>query len=305
MMLWEKTDPLAALQQRFRFDGVESAGRWLFDALGSSYGIVVDGVDRIVISAGNFLAWLRTPDGPMIAKCCAYPGVHQRLLAIAGLLTWLHRHGIPVSAPMPDRDGALQVERGHLSLGVQHVVPGELLDLGDSAQVQTAGELLAELHRALAEYPAAGDLAPGNQPEPKAEFADWLHSADIVDATVRAALERRLGEVDKIDSQLVHLDYRSANLLTDAGKIIAILDFEQTRPLPRVADVSHAALHLGCRYHDWAPMPVHTETAFRNAYDRSAGLDDNERAWQRLFQLRFAIGAGAPWRGMVERLVAG
>jgi homoserine kinase type II len=304
-MLWEKTDPLVALQRRFQFESVHGAGRWLADLLANSYGISVEGVDRIIISAGNLLAWLHTPDGSIIAKCCAYPGIHQRRLAIAEMLAWLPEKGIPVSAPVPARDGALQIERDHLSVGLQRVVRGDLLDLADPAQVRTAGEMLAELHRALADYPAAIDLAPTGRPDAKTEFGDWSQSADIVDADLRLLIERRLDDLDKIDTQLVHFDYRSANVLTSAGKIIAILDFEEVQPLPRVADAAHAAVLLGCRYHDWAPMPVDVETAFLGAYERGAGLDRNERNWLRLFQLRYAIDAGPRWQGMVDRLIVG
>jgi homoserine kinase type II len=304
-MLWEKTDPLSALRQRFRFDDVEAAGRWLADLLGNSYGIAVDGVDRIVISAGNLLAWLHTPDGRVIAKCCAYPGIHERRTATAELLTWVHDQGIPVSAPVRARDGALQVERDHLSVGVQHVVRGELLDLTDPMQSRIAGEMLAGLHWALADYPPAADLMPGGRPEPKVEFGDWLHNADIADANLRLLIERRLDELDKIDTQLVHFDYRSANVLTAAGKIIAILDFEEVQPLPRVADAAHSTVFLGCRYHDWAPTPVDTVTTFLDAYEQRADLDINERNWLRLFQLRYAIDAGPRWQGMVERLAVG
>jgi homoserine kinase type II len=304
-MLWEKTDPVVALQRRFRFDGVESARLWLTDVLEKSYGITVDGLDRIVISAGNLLAWLRTPDGPVVAKCCAYPGIHQRRLAIAELLTWLDKQGIPVSAPVPARDGAPQLGRDHLSIGVQRVVRGDLLDPNDRTQVRMAGEMLADLHHVLADYPAADDLVPAGRPEPKVEFADWLQTTDVADAAVREQLERRLDKVDKIETQLVHFDYRSANVLTSAGKIIAILDFEEVQPLPRVADAAHAALMLGCQYHDWAPIPPDAETTFLDAYRRATDLDANERNWLRLFQLRYAIGAGPRWQGIVDRIVAG
>lgn len=298
-MLWEKTDPLAALQRRFQFDGVESAGRWLTDLLANPYGIKVVGVDRIVISAGNFLAWLSTADGPIIAKCCAYPGIHQRRLAIAELLSWLDGRGIPVSPPMRASDGALQIEYEHLSVGVQRVVPGELLEAADPTQVRLAGEVLARLHRALADYPAAADLSPNDRPDSHTEFAGWLQSSDIADTE---PIERQLDALDKIDSQLIHRDYRSANILTDAGKIVAVLDFEEVQPMPAVADAAHAAVLLGCRYHDWQPMPVPTEIAFLQSYVRAAGLDADERNWLRLFQLRYAIDAGPRWQCMVDRL---
>lgn len=122
---------------------------------------------------------------------------------------------------------------------------------------------------------------------------------------MRGVLRHRLDALDKIDTQLVHFDYRSANLLTDAGRIIAVLDFEEVQPLPRVADAGHAAVTLGCRYHDWAPMPLGPEAAFLDAYERVAGLDGNERTWLRLFQSRYAVEAGPRWQGMFERVAAG
>ena len=87
------------------------------DALWDSWAIAVDDCDRLVISAGNMLAWITTDDRRLIAKGLL-PKLFERLADTAALTTWLHASGIPVAAPIPASDGRLRVELNHGSLGV-------------------------------------------------------------------------------------------------------------------------------------------------------------------------------------------
>lgn len=172
------------------------------------------------------MAWLTVGDRRLIAKWSAFPSLFSRLGEAARVTTWLASSGIPVAAPMPDLNGRLLVELGNPArgraraalplpgsrflLGVVPVVGGDLLDVSDPAQVRDAGLMLATVHDALAAYPHQTPRG-GVRPEPK---------------------------------QLVHNDFRSANILHEGTKITAVLDLEELTYDTRVADLAKSAVLL-------------------------------------------------------------
>ena len=198
-MLWESTDPNHALKRRFGFSSSALAATWVTETLGTHWGISVDRCDRLVISGWNAMAWVTTGDRRLIAKWSAFPKAFSRLRDASAVTMWLHEHGIPVAVPIPARDGRRLVEvgnniRGRLVsrlplpgarflVGVLPVLAGELLDVADERQVVAAGEMLAAVHDALAAYDGA------------------------------VAGRRANG-----DDQLVHNDFRSANVLHDGAR---------------------------------------------------------------------------------------
>jgi homoserine kinase type II len=241
-MLWEPVDPAAALTERFGFAGIGPAVGWMGEALWDTWAIAVDECDRLVISGGNLLAWVTTDGRRLIAKWSVYPWLFQRLADTAALTMWLQARGIPVAAPVPARDGRLRAELNNVSLAVHPVVDGDLLDVGDPAQVTEAGQMLARLHEALASYPQCIDSGPSTRHE-----------------------------------QLVQNDFRSANILHDGTRIAAVLDFEEATYTPRVADLAKATVLLGTRYHDWAPTSQLVREAFVSAYHEQAPLTSAEQ----------------------------
>jgi homoserine kinase type II len=152
-MLWESVNPAAALLERFGFVDAVSAAGWMGDALWDTWAISIQDCEGLLISARNLLAWVTTDDKRLIAKLSVSPPLFQRLAETATLRMWLQTRGIPVAAPIPARDGRLQVELNNASLGVCPVIEGDLLDISDPAQVTEAGQMLATLHGALAAYP--------------------------------------------------------------------------------------------------------------------------------------------------------
>ncbi|NYI76190.1 phosphotransferase enzyme family protein [Nocardioides panzhihuensis] len=243
-MLWESADPAAALTDRFGFVSKGEAADWLSGVLADHWGIRVEACERLVISDANCLAWVVVDGRRMIAKWSMRQAVFARLAAIARLTSWLDERGVPVSAPQPARDGRVQVEVGGFSLGLQNVVDGDLLDIADPAQVQAAGEMLATMHAAMAEYPGA--IPAG---EPKAPC-----------------------------TQLVGNDFRSANVLWADGRIAAVLDLEEARYRRRVDDLAQAAVLLGTRYHGWSPTPADVRGAFVAAYESVLPLSQHQAA---------------------------
>jgi homoserine kinase type II len=241
-MLWESADPADALSRRFGFADPASAVGWIGDALQDAWGIAVDDCDRLVISAGNLLAWITAGDRRLIAKWSVVPELFARLAGTAALTMWLQARGIPVAAPVPATDGRLRVQLNNVSLGVCPVIDGDLLDASDQAQVNEAGRMLAALHDAMAAYPGRVDGGPSSG-----------------------------------HGQLVHNDFRSANILRDGTSITAVLDFEEVTYRTRVADLAKAAVLLGTRYHDWAPTSQPVREAFVAAYHDHAPLTSAEQ----------------------------
>ncbi len=241
-MLWESADPEETLSQRFGFADAVSAAGWLGDTLWDTWAITVDDCDRLVISAGNMLAWITTDTGRLVAKWSVVSKLFQRLADTTALTMWLHHNNIPVAAPLPARDGRLRVELDNVSLGVFPVIEGDLLDVSDPAQVTEAGRMLATLHDAMAAYPHHIGGGPPAR-----------------------------------DEQLVHNDFRSANLLHDGTSITAVLDFEDVTYRSRVSDLAQATVLLGTRFHNWGPTTQLVQEAFVEAYCDQAPLTNAEQ----------------------------
>ena len=228
-MLWESTEPAGALKQRFGFDNSIVAATWVTETLAASWDITVDHCDRIVISGWNAMAWISAGESPLIVKWSAFPKVFPRLKDAASVTVWLHERHIPVARPIQAVDGRHLVDttnhargrfRSKLALpgsrflvGVLPVLGGDLLDTDDNAQVVDAGQMLAAVHDALASYP---------------------HPVE--------------GRRPSGDEQLVHNDFRAANLLHDAKAITAVLDLEEITFDTRSADLGKAAVMLATRY---------------------------------------------------------
>lgn len=241
-MLWESADPDTALTERFGFASAAEATDWLTGVLAEHWGLKVAGCERLVISDSNCLAWISVDGCRMIAKWSMRPQLFARLAAIARLTVWLGERGIPVSMPQAARDGRVQVEVDGFSLGLQRVVDGELLDITDPVQVRAAGEMLARMHAAMADY------------------SEWIPT----------------DEPSAPDAQLVGNDFRSANILWAQGRIAAVLDLEETRYRRRVDDLAQAAVLLGTRYHDWRPTPADVRGAFVAAYESVRPLAEDD-----------------------------
>ena len=167
-MLWEPHYPRPSARGEVRLGGRRvGPGAWVAATVHDHWGIRIDACERIVISDRNAVAWVTTPAGRLLAKWSVAPGQFPRLSQVAELTRWLNGHGLPVSAPLAAPDGRLQVELEGVSLSLQRVVLGELLDVGHPGQVRAAGVVLARLRRALADYPAADQIVPPEErPEP-------------------------------------------------------------------------------------------------------------------------------------------
>ena len=259
-MLWESADPLRELTERFGFRSGASAAEWVAEVLERHWNLAVRGCDRLVISDRNVMAWVTAGDRSVVAKWSSLPDRFSYLEDAARLVAWLDTRAVPVAAPIEATDGRLLVEVGNdasaqsasrlplpgsrFLLGVLPVVAGDLLDTGDPEHVNDAGQMLATIHEALARYP--GRIGGHGQPA---------------------------------NGQIIHNDFRSANILHDGTRISAVLDFEEIAFDTRVADIAKSAVLLATRYRDWGPTDERVRDAYIDAYDAHArvSLTDSER----------------------------
>lgn len=258
-MLWETHDPQDILEERFGFGDGLLAARWVAATVQDHWDIRIRSCERIVISDRNALAWVTTPSGDLLLKWSVAPARFVRLSQIAQLTHWLGGHGLPVSVPMPSTDGRLQVEIQGVSMCLQRVVHGDLLDIDEREHVRASGAILARLHHALADYPGTDRIVSADDgPRPLADrITRWLGSAgEQVPEAGRNAMRRLVADApaDLLPTQLVHGDFRSSNFLCTGAEIAAVIDFEEVRLDHCINELARSAVMLGTRFRDWGRL---------------------------------------------------
>lgn len=286
-MLWESTEPSVALRERFGFDDGQQLADWLTTTLDDHWGLAVISVDRVLISAANAVAWIRTDQGPLVAKWSIVTDLFPRLAELARLTDWLDRRGLPVSAPRPATDGSLHLETDRVSLGLQSVINGDFLDPDDLDQVTDAGVQLARFQTALADYPdvdrivaASGQTDPPGLREVVATALERMSEPQL--QAGGGVLRERLATLpdpDELHWQLVHNDFRAANVLYSSEGLLAVLDIEEARVAPRVAELAKACVLLGTQFRNWAPITPATRAAFLAGYRSVHALSPAEEEW--------------------------
>jgi homoserine kinase type II len=298
-MLWEAHDPRRALEERFGFGDEDSAGRWVAATLDEHWGVRIHSCARIVLSDHNALAWVATTSGRLLAKWSVAPERFPRLAVIARLTRWLDGQGLPVSAPVPARDGRLQVEVDGASMGLQREIEGDLLDTADPGQVRAAGAVLARLQDALAICPDADRIAALTAPSRPltARITGWLDShAEHVPARARDTLRELIADAppDRLPTQLVHHDFRSANVLCAGAEVAAVIDFEEAGFEHRVVELARSAVVLGTRFRDWGPVPAEVRAEFLAGYQSVRPLTTAEAGWWEIVLLWQALAVVPP-----------
>ncbi|UAL31921.1 phosphotransferase [Nocardioides rotundus] len=291
-MLWEATDPQRVLSERFGFGGGGEAAAWVIETLDRHRGIRVDAVERIVMSDHNALAWLHTDAGRLLAKWSVAPDRFARLAALARLTSRMGERGVPVSVPLTTIDGHDQLQVAGVSLGVQRVVDGALLDVADEEQVRSAGVTLARLHDALAADGEAASLPGLGEPRSLVErVGGWLERSAHAPEAPYSLLGELLADAppDDLPTQVVHGDYRAANVLCSGSSVVAVLDFEEARLDHRVDELARSAVLLGTRFHDWGPVSADVRAGFLAGYQSVRRLSDPEQAWWRILVLWYSL----------------
>ncbi len=313
-MLWESCDPEQTLAQRFGFADADAVDGWLRVTLATYWDVIIESCDRVVMSDHNALAWLTTTSGALIAKWSAASKLFPRLSRVARLTQWLDGEGLPVSAPVPSRHGAVQVELDGVSMALQHVIDGTMLDVAHPEQVRAAGATLAELHRALRRSPDVEySLAQSETLVPVASrMACWLESEKPhVPKPAQQALRRLVASARVLDDvpQLVHGDFRSANVLCSGSSVVGVLDFEEIRRDHCVDELARSAVLLGTRFHDWGPVSPEVHAQFLAGYETVRRLSPPEKHWWDVLVLWYTlafvpVGHDPGWADSAETLAA-
>lgn len=315
-MLWETADAEHALRERFGFDGLDGAARWLGAVLAEHWGLAVQNVPRLTLSDRSAIAWVRTDLGRLIVKLSCAQERFGRLAATTRLLADLGLPGVPVAAPLPDRGGRVRVETDGpsipLSLAVLPEVDGAWLDVDDLGAVHAAGACLAAVHGALgdADTAALSPVAPSPLP---GRVSTWLSARDPGRApTASAHLAGLVAELPAPSDapQLVHGDFRAANILVENGRVAAVLDFDEVRLDHRIADLAQASTYLATLFRDWGPTLAPARSALRAGYESVRPLDELESRWLDALTLWMGIAAITPqddgrWAASVARLLHG
>jgi homoserine kinase type II len=201
------------------------------------------------------------------------------------LLAWLDAQPLPFRVPVAQRARDASTLWWHegaaytlfLRLAGRHVWPPSLREL------EQIGAALAHLHQALAHYPqderpglhGYGKLAHVHPALPQPAQIDagtlGLDAADPVLDELgwwRDEVERLACFVEThyrgLPHQVIHGDYAPSNTLFDAGRLVAVLDFEMALPDVRAMDVA-AGLTFAMRVDEW-PDPWARVAAFCRGY---------------------------------------
>jgi len=282
-MLWEAAEPESALWDRFGFEGFDAVTGWVAMTLDETWGITVGGCSRLVISDHNAIVWVEGDHGDLVVKWSRARERFASLTASTRLLRTLAGRGVPVATPIVTVDGldrvTLDGPTGALSVTVLPELTGDWLDVEDHVAVQSAGACLAEVHRGLqaSRHDVSRMLTPIRGVKDRIE--DWLAGEDrgyAPQASRRLTdLLSGLPELDD-EPQLVHNDFRAANILTRDSRVVGVLDFDEVMVEHRVNDLAKACVYLGTRFTQWQPTPVAVRDTLRAGYESVRPLSPAE-----------------------------
>lgn len=303
-MLWESVEPETALKRRFGFDSLDAVTDWASKALDTTWSIPGAACSRMVISGHNAILWVSSDRGNLVVKWSRAAELFPSLDASTRLLRALADRGIPVAAPFATPDGldrvVLDGPSGELSVAVQPELLGDWLDVTDRAAVLSAGAYLAKVHGALgaAQPGAVVVTASGTTAARPAELLqridDWLADGDpgLAPEASRRLRDLLAGAPELDDEpQLVHNDFRAANILTRGSEVVGVLDFDEMLVEHRVHDLAKASVYLGTRFTAWRPTSTEVRQALRAGYESVRPLSPAESRWFEILVLWQGIQA--------------
>jgi Ser/Thr protein kinase RdoA (MazF antagonist) len=249
------------------------------------------------VSDHNAVAWVATDQGALVVKWSCEARLFDRLSASTVLLRRLADRGVPVAAPLPTVAGheraVLDGPTRPLSVAVLPELDGDWLDVGDHAAVRAAGACLARVHAALAQVDD-GVLAAGAVEAPHERTTRWLDVHDhglAPDATSRLRALHAAAPLLDDPAQLVHNDFRAANVLVRDRTVIGVLDLDDVAHGHRVDDLAKACTYLGTLFRGWGPTSRAAQDALRAGYESVRPLEASEAAWFEVLLLLHGLDA--------------
>lgn len=296
-MLWESVEPEVALKERFGFGSLDEVSGWASAALDETWGVTVSTCPRMVISDQNAILWVTGGQGDLVVKWSRARERFARLDASTRLLRALADQGVPVAAPLAAVDGldrvVLDGPAGALSVTVLPELVGDWLDVTDEAAVRSAGAALARLHQALGTI-REDDAPPSDDAGLLGRIEQWLADDDpgLAPEGSRRLADLLPGAPELDDEpQLVHNDFRAANILTRDSTVVGVLDLDEVTVKHRVSDLAKASVYLGTRFTAWRPTSAEARRALRAGYESVRPLGRAEARWFEILVLWHGLHA--------------
>nr|WP_240895342.1 phosphotransferase [Kineococcus siccus] len=268
--------------------------------MATAWDLEVEDCSRTVISDQNAVVWVRTDRGDLVVKWSRAPDRFARLEASTGLLRTLAEHGVPVAVPVPTVSGRDRVTlpgpAGPLSVTVLPELAGTWLDVADPAAVRSAGACLAQVHDALRDVPCHDP--PWTRPATglRERVEGWLRTDDPGFAPgASARLAELLPRCPELQTtpQLVHGDFRAANVLTLDSRVVGVLDVDDVAVAHPVEDLARASVYLATRFTGWGPTSPAVRAELRAGYESVRPLAAAEARWLEALQV---------WQGLLAVL---
>lgn len=238
---------------------------------------------KMVLDAegGSVLIKRRAPRG----------GGRERVVFSHAVQSMLAEHGFPVARLVPMHGGGTALFLDGRTYEIFEYVAGKRFDRSAPASAAAGGVLgrmhviLAGFDRSLAtEAPTTCFHAIEGLGGKLERLSDQLSDASVVEVGRELATryERARTRADELGfaswpRQVIHADWHPGNLVYRDREVIAVLDFDTARFVPRAIDVANGALQFSATRTGLDPLawPVDLDrerlSAFLHAYDRVEG----------------------------------
>jgi homoserine kinase type II len=215
------------------------------------------------------------------------------------LLHHLNNVGLPVAAPLPDRQGRMLTLLAGKPAQLAPRLTGQHPNLPDRAQCRAIGNALARLHLGLRDYP----LHRTNNHGPiwwNDMATRWLPRLPADDAHLLTRLRSRYAEIcaryPDLPQGLIHGDLFRDNTLFRGDAITALLDFSETSRDHWLLDIAITCNDF-CRQWPGNAPDAARRAAFLNGYETWRALTAAERAALPVF---LAVGAMRFWLSRLD-----
>jgi Ser/Thr protein kinase RdoA (MazF antagonist) len=200
----------------------------LTTALEAHHGVEISGIEPLT---GGYDAWAtswraETNAGPLVVRVDRGTSLRTSIW-LGELVERAAEAGVPCCPPLRGVGGQVAFALGDAAVTVCRFVEGVPLDRDDPVQVRAAGSTLALLHAALSQPPSG---RPERSPWDPARWAADRDPPALRDIKLDAWHARLNADGSRdLRRGVVHGDFWAGNLMWDAGRVAAVLDWSEAR----------------------------------------------------------------------------
>lgn len=249
---------------------VDATAEPIPSVLADRYGLAAEELIQLPIGQGTINYRATCADRAVFVKSypphADLPGERDAI----GLSELAGQHGVPVPAPLRNRDGQVIDTSSGAAVSVWEWMPGRVITRGlSTSQYAQAGAALGRIHATFADLPASAGPAP--------QVAEWRTAdldglaatierllqlitgrtaaglQDSFDAAAERTLTQRRGMIEgipglladlpELTAQVLHGDYSPVNLLFDGERLSAVIDFRPPDPFLIAYDLGRMAFY--------------------------------------------------------------